>query len=92
MLLSKPSDAIANSLSNDKVILNQHKVDHWQIYKQGVLTNVFNPKVPYFLLPYFLSLLILITLWHAVIFNIGINLCQYGFDMVFMFGAIGDTV
>ncbi len=53
MLLSKPSDAIANSLSNDKVILNQHKIDHWQIYKQGVLTNVFNPKVALFFIAFF---------------------------------------
>lgn len=53
MLLSKPSNAIANSLSNDKVILNQHKVDHWQIYKQGVLTNVFNPKVALFFIAFF---------------------------------------
>ena len=53
MLLSKPSNAIANSLSNDKVILNQHKIDHWQIYKQGVLTNVFNPKVALFFIAFF---------------------------------------
>ena len=53
MLLSKPSNAIANTFSKDKVILNQHKVDNWQIYKQGVLTNVFNPKVALFFIAFF---------------------------------------
>lgn len=53
MLLSKPSNAIANTLSKDKVILNQYKVDNWQIYKQGVLTNVFNPKVALFFIAFF---------------------------------------
>ncbi|MEN6671041.1 LysE family translocator [Psychrobacter sp. B38] len=53
MLLSKPSNAIANTFSKDKVTLNQYKVDHWQIYKQGVLTNVFNPKVALFFIAFF---------------------------------------
>lgn len=53
MLLSKPSNTIVNTLSKDKVILNQHKVDNWQIYKQGVLTNVFNPKVALFFIAFF---------------------------------------
>lgn len=53
MLLSKPSNAIANSLSQDKAMGNQHKIDNWQIYKQGVLTNVFNPKVALFFIAFF---------------------------------------
>ncbi|MGP9689734.1 LysE family translocator [Psychrobacter sp. AOP22-C1-C5] len=53
MLLNKPSNSIANSLSKDKIIGNQYKVDNWQIYKQGVLTNVFNPKVALFFIAFF---------------------------------------
>lgn len=53
MLLSKPSNAIADNLSKDKVTSNQHKVDNWQIYKQGVLTNLFNPKVALFFIAFF---------------------------------------
>lgn len=53
MLLNKPSNSIANSLSNNKIIGNQYKVDNWQIYKQGVLTNVFNPKVALFFIAFF---------------------------------------
>lgn len=53
MLLSQPSNAIANNLSKDKATGNQHKVDNWQIYKQGVLTNLFNPKVALFFIAFF---------------------------------------
>lgn len=53
MLLSKPSNAIANSLSKDKVTGNRYKIDNWQIYKQGVLTNLFNPKVALFFIAFF---------------------------------------
>ena len=53
MLLSKPPSAIVNNLSKDKAILNQQKIDNWQIYKQGVLTNLFNPKVALFFIAFF---------------------------------------
>lgn len=53
MLLSQPSNAVANNLSKDKATGNQHKVDNWQIYKQGVLTNLFNPKVALFFIAFF---------------------------------------
>lgn len=53
MLLSQPSNAIADNLSKDKATGNQHKVDNWQIYKQGVLTNLFNPKVALFFIAFF---------------------------------------
>lgn len=53
MLLSKPSNSIANHLPQDQGIISQQKVDKWQIYKQGVLTNVFNPKVALFFIAFF---------------------------------------
>lgn len=53
MLTSKNSNSIANSLSKDQHITSQKDVDGWQIYKQGVLTNVFNPKVALFFLAFF---------------------------------------
>lgn len=53
MLLSQPSNAMAHNLSKDKVTSKQHKVDNWQIYKQGVLTNLFNPKVALFFIAFF---------------------------------------
>ncbi len=51
MLLSKNS--IANSLSKDERTIDKQNVDSWQIYKQGVLTNTFNPKVALFFLAFF---------------------------------------
>ncbi len=53
MLLSKNSSSIANNLSKDKGLTSQKAVDGWQIYKQGVLTNTFNPKVALFFLAFF---------------------------------------
>lgn len=53
MLTSKNSNSIANSLSKDQHMASQKDVDGWQIYKQGVLTNVFNPKVALFFLAFF---------------------------------------
>ena len=49
----KNSNSIANSLSKDQRMASQKDVDGWQIYKQGVLTNVFNPKVALFFLAFF---------------------------------------
>ena len=53
MLTSKNSNSIANSLSKDQDVTSQKAVNNWQIYKQGVLTNVFNPKVALFFLAFF---------------------------------------
>lgn len=53
MLTSKNSNSIANCLSKGKGVSSQKDVDGWQIYKQGVLTNVFNPKVALFFLAFF---------------------------------------
>ena len=53
MLTSKNSSSIANHLSKDQNVTSQKAVDGWQIYKQGVLTNTFNPKVALFFLAFF---------------------------------------
>ncbi|ERL57014.1 LysE family translocator [Psychrobacter aquaticus] len=53
MLTSKESSLIASSLPKDEDIIRQNKVDGWQIYQQGVLTNVFNPKVALFFIAFF---------------------------------------
>ena len=53
MLTSKNSNSIANNLSKDQNVTSQKAVDGWQIYKQGVLTNTFNPKVALFFLAFF---------------------------------------
>jgi len=53
MLLSKNSNSITNHLSKDQDVASQKAVDGWQIYKQGVLTNTFNPKVALFFLAFF---------------------------------------
>ncbi len=53
MLTSKNSNLIASNLSKDQNMTSQKAVDGWQIYKQGVLTNTFNPKVALFFLAFF---------------------------------------
>jgi len=53
MLTSKNSNSITNHLSKDQDVTSQKAVDGWQIYKQGVLTNTFNPKVALFFLAFF---------------------------------------
>ena len=53
MLTSKNSNSITNHLSKDQNMTSQKSVDGWQIYKQGVLTNTFNPKVALFFLAFF---------------------------------------
>jgi len=52
MLLSKNSNSIASSLASDQSVANKHGKEGWQTYKQGVLTNVFNPKVALFFLAF----------------------------------------
>lgn len=53
MLTSKQQPLIADSLSEDEQLATAKSTNHWQIYKQGVLTNVFNPKVALFFLAFF---------------------------------------
>ncbi|MGE6796420.1 LysE family translocator [Psychrobacter okhotskensis] len=53
MLLSKNLNSVTNHLSKDQDVTSQKAVDGWQIYKQGVLTNTFNPKVALFFLAFF---------------------------------------
>ena len=53
MLTNKESSLIASSLPKDKDMIGQNKVNGWQIYQQGVLTNVFNPKVALFFIAFF---------------------------------------
>ena len=53
MLTSKQTASIASSLAKDQSVINPPKIDGWQIYKQGVLTNIFNPKVALFFIAFF---------------------------------------
>ncbi|KRU23659.1 LysE family translocator [Psychrobacter piscatorii] len=53
MLTSKNSNSIANHLSKAQNVTNQKAVDGWKIYQQGMLTNVFNPKVALFFIAFF---------------------------------------
>ena len=53
MLLSKNSSSIASSLASDQSVVSKNGKEGWQTYKQGVLTNVFNPKVALFFLAFF---------------------------------------
>lgn len=53
MLISKQPLLIAASLPDDEKPKPVQPLYHWQIYKQGVLTNTFNPKVALFFLAFF---------------------------------------
>ena len=53
MLTSKNSNSLANSLSKAQNVTSQKALDGWKIYQQGVLTNVFNPKVALFFIAFF---------------------------------------
>ncbi|WP_435949832.1 LysE family translocator [Psychrobacter sp. DM8] len=53
MLTSKSSAVIADNLPNNKSKAQAKSLDYAQIYKQGVLTNTFNPKVALFFLAFF---------------------------------------
>ncbi|MBF0659310.1 LysE family translocator [Psychrobacter sp. NG25] len=53
MLMSKQQPLIASSLQGSEKPKFIKPLDYWQIYKQGVLTNTFNPKVALFFLAFF---------------------------------------
>ncbi|OLF39929.1 MULTISPECIES: LysE family translocator [unclassified Psychrobacter] len=53
MLMSKQPSLLANHLPKSRPSAPANSIAHWQIYKQGVLTNVFNPKVALFFLAFF---------------------------------------
>ena len=53
MLMSKQQPLIAESLQENEKSSSAKTLDYWQIYKQGVLTNTFNPKVALFFLAFF---------------------------------------
>lgn len=53
MLMSKQQPLIGASLQENGKLSSAKTLDYWQIYKQGVLTNTFNPKVALFFLAFF---------------------------------------
>ncbi len=53
MLMASPKPLIANALHDNEVQATNKSLDYKQIYKQGVLTNTFNPKVALFFLAFF---------------------------------------
>lgn len=53
MLMSKQQPLLASSLPEEEKTATAQPLDRWQIYKQGVLTNTFNPKVALFFLAFF---------------------------------------
>ena len=53
MLMSKQQPLIGASLQENGKPSSAKTLDYWQIYKQGMLTNTFNPKVALFFLAFF---------------------------------------
>ena len=53
MLTSKQTPLLASDLPNEEKLVSTRPLDRWQIYKQGVITNTFNPKVALFFLAFF---------------------------------------
>lgn len=53
MLTSKSESVIADGLPNNEKLVQAKTLNYKQIYKQGVLTNTFNPKVALFFIAFF---------------------------------------
>lgn len=53
MLTSKQTPLLASNLPGEEKIATARPLERWQIYKQGVITNTFNPKVALFFLAFF---------------------------------------
>lgn len=53
MIVSKSESLLADSLPKDQQLASPKRIDRWKIYQQGVLTNVFNPKVALFFIAFF---------------------------------------
>ncbi|MEJ6067665.1 LysE family translocator [Psychrobacter sp. 16-Bac2893] len=53
MLTSKQTPLLASNLPNEEKMASTRPLDRWQIYKQGVINNTFNPKVALFFLAFF---------------------------------------
>ena len=53
MLTSKSESVIADGLPNTEKLVQAKTLNYKQIYKQGVLTNTFNPKVALFFIAFF---------------------------------------
>lgn len=53
MLVGKTTPVITENLSKGNIVLPSQALNYRQIYRQGVLTNTFNPKVALFFLAFF---------------------------------------
>ncbi|MGM8888150.1 LysE family translocator, partial [Psychrobacter sp. 1U2] len=53
MLTSKSKSILSDSLPNNGKLVQAESLNYRRIYKQGVLTNTFNPKVALFFLAFF---------------------------------------
>ena len=53
MLINKSESVIADGLPNSEKLTQAKTSNYKQIYKQGVLTNTFNPKVALFFIAFF---------------------------------------
>ena len=53
MLTSKSESVIANGLPDTEKLVQAKTLNYKQIYRQGVLTNTFNPKVALFFIAFF---------------------------------------
>ncbi len=53
MIINKSESLLADSLLEGEQSTRSKPLDRWKIYQQGVLTNVFNPKVALFFIAFF---------------------------------------
>ncbi len=53
MIMNKSESLLADNLLEGEQPTRSKSLDRWKIYQQGVLTNVFNPKVALFFIAFF---------------------------------------